>query len=226
MNSPSSGAFRRIDSVLILYAIPVSLYSAKLRLVLRAKGLDWEERLPDGGYGSAEWLARIPSGNLPVLVHDGLTIADSEAAAEYLNEVFPSPALLPADPAARAVMRMRGRFHDTRLEPELRRLFAHIRPARRDAGVVAAQAAALQQRLDQLGRMLAEGPVLDFGLGDCGLAITVQWLDLMNPALGLGLREPEAIGQWRQRVQAVPAVSQELATYLPALRGWLADALA
>ena len=116
--------------MLILHAVPVSLYSAKLRLVLRAKGLAWDERPPDGGYGSAEWLARIPSGNLPVPVHDRLTIADSEAAAEYLEEVFPDPPLLPADPALRAHMRMRGRFHDTRLEPELRRLFAHIRPAR------------------------------------------------------------------------------------------------
>lgn len=212
--------------MLILHAIPVSLYSAKLRLVLRAKGLDWDERLPDGGYGSAEWLARIPSGNLPVLVHDGLTIADSEAAAEYLNEVFPTPPLLPADPALRAQMRVRGRFHDTRLEPELRRLFPHIRPARRDPAVVAAQAAALHLRLDQLGRMLAEGPALDFGLGDCGLVITLEWLDALNPALGLGLRLPEPVLQWRAQAETQAAVRAELAQYRPVLHAWLADALA
>lgn len=212
--------------MLILHAIPVSLYSAKLRLVLRAKGLAWDECPPDGGYGSAEWLARIPSGNLPVLVHDGVTIADSEAAAEYLNEVFPDPALLPSDPVARARMRERGRFHDTRLEPELRRLFAHIRPGQRDAAVVAAQGAALQRRLDQLGRMLAEGPVLDFGLGDCGLIITVQWLDVLNPTLGLGLRQPEPLVQWRATMQTVPPVRKELGHYLPVLHAWLAETLA
>jgi glutathione S-transferase/maleylpyruvate isomerase len=212
--------------MLVLHAIPVSLYSAKLRLVLRAKGLNWEERPPDGGYGSAEWLARIPSGNLPVLVHGDLTIADSEAAAEYLNEVFPDPALLPADPAARAQMRMRGRFHDTRLEPELRRLFPHIRPARRDAAAVAAQAAALQLRLDQLGRLLDEAPALDFGLGDCGLVVTVHWLDVLNPALGLGLQQPESLVQWRARMLTLAPVRQELGAYLPVLHGWLAEALA
>lgn len=212
--------------MLILHAVPVSLYSAKLRLVLRAKGLAWDERPPDGGYGSAEWLARIPSGNLPVLVHDGLTIADSEAAAEYLEEVFPDPPLLPADPALRAHMRMRGRFHDTRLEPELRRLFAHIRPAQRDAQGVAVQAAALQRRLEQLGRMLAEGPALDFGLGDCGLVITAQWLDVLNPALGLGLVEPEPWRHWRARMLTVAPVRKELGHYLPVLHGWLAEALA
>lgn len=212
--------------MLVLHAIPVSLYSAKLRLVLRAKGLTWDEQPPDGGYGSAEWLARIPSGNLPVLVHDGVTIADSEAAAEYLEEVFPDPPLLPADPALRAHMRMRGRFHDTRLEPELRRLFAHIRPGQRDAAVVAAQGAALQRRLDQLGRMLAEAPVLDFGLGDCGLIITVQWLDVLNPALGLGLHQPEPLVRWRATMLTVPPVRKELGHYLPVLHAWLAETLA
>lgn len=211
--------------MLILHAIPVSLYSAKLRLVLRAKGLDWDERPPDGGYGSAEWLARIPSGNLPVLVHEGVTIADSEAAAEYVNEVFPDPPLLPADPALRAQMRMRGRFHDTRLEPELRRLFPHIRPPSRDPAVVAAQAAALQLRLDQLGRMLAEGPALDFGLGDCGLVITLQWLDALNPALGLGLSLPDPVLQWRAQADAQAAVRAEIAQYRPVLHAWLEGAL-
>jgi glutathione S-transferase/maleylpyruvate isomerase len=212
--------------MLILHAIPISLYSAKLRIVLRAKGLDWDEKPPDGGYGSAEWLARIPSGNLPVLVHDGVTIADSEAAAEYLNEMFPDPPLLPAEPAARAQMRMRGRFHDTRLEPELRRLFPHIRKAQRDPAVVVAQAAALQLRLGQLGRMLAEGPARDFGLGDCGLVITLQWLDALNPALGLGLTLPEPLLDWRKQTEAQAAVRAELAQYRPVLHGWLAEALA
>lgn len=212
--------------MLILHAIPVSLYSAKLRIVLRAKGLAWEERLPEGGYGSAAWLVRVPSGNLPVLEHDGLMIADSEAAAEYLDEVFPTPPLLPATPVDRAHMRMRGRFHDTRLEPELRRLFPHIRPAARDGAVVARQAAEVQRRLDQLARMLAEGPVLGFGLGDCGLAITLEWLDALDRPLGLGLALPGAVADWRAGVVAVPAVAAELASYRPVLHGWLRDALA
>lgn len=212
--------------MLILHAIPVSLYSAKLRIVLRAKGLVWEERLPEGGYGSAAWLARVPSGNLPVLDHDGLLIADSEAAAEYLEEVFPTPPLLPAAPADRAHMRLRGRFHDTRLEPELRRLFPHIRPAARDGAVVARQAVELQRRLDQLARILADAPALGFGLGDCGLSITLEWLDGLDAPLGLGLAVPPVVADWRARVGAVPAVAAELAAYRPVLHGWLKDALA
>lgn len=207
--------------MLVLHAIPVSLYCAKLRLVLRAKGLTWQERAPTGGYRSAQWFALVPSGNLPVLEHDGLFVADSEAAAEYLNEVFPEPALLPATPRARAVMRERGRFHDTRLEPELRRLFAHVAPTGRDLGLVAAQAVAIQARLDQLGRMIGAAPDLPFGLGDCGLVVTMEWLAQIDPVLSLGLRMPDPLLGWQERVSAVPAVAAELAAYRPVLSDWI-----
>lgn len=210
--------------MLTLYAVPVSLYCAKLRIVLRAKGLDWDERGPTGGYRSAEWFGQVPSGNLPTLVHDGVTISDSEAAAEYLEEVFPAPPLLPVIAAHRAAMRERGRFHDTRLEPELRKLFAQIAAATRDAAVVDAQARALQTRLDQLARMLVDGPALPFGLGDCGLVVTMAWLDALGPRLDLGLTVPVAVRDWHARTSAHPAAAAELAVYRPTLDAWLAQA--
>lgn len=212
--------------MLTLYAVPVSLYCAKLRIVLRAKGLEWDERTPTGGYRSAEWFGQVPSGNLPTLVHDGVTISDSEAAAEYLEEVFPDPPLLPATAAHRAAMRECGRFHDTRLEPELRTLFAQIAPASRDAAVVDAQARALQTRLDQMARMLADRPALPFGLGDCGLVVTMAWIKALGPRLGLGLTLAAPVRDWHARTAAHPAVSAELASYRPTLETWLAQATA
>ena len=209
--------------MLTLHAVPVSLYCAKLRIVLRAKGLTWDEVPPVGGYGSAAYRRLVPSGNLPALVHDGLMIADSEAAAEYLNEVFPDPPLLPDTPAHRAVQRERGRFHDTRLEPELRRLFPHI-DGDRAAAPVAAQRAALQARLDELARMLDAAPPLPFGLGDCGLPVTLAWIDALDPVFALGLTLPPALRDWRARTEAEPPVAAELASYRPRLTDWLAQA--
>ena len=43
---------------------------------MRNKGLEWEELLPPGGYGSAEYKAIVPSGNLPALIDNGFTLAD------------------------------------------------------------------------------------------------------------------------------------------------------
>ena len=70
--------------MLSVYAIPVSLYCAKLRILLRHKGLEWEEVPPPGGYGSDEYKRVAPSGNLPALRDGDLLLGDSEAIAEYL----------------------------------------------------------------------------------------------------------------------------------------------
>ncbi|MEO1115842.1 MAG: glutathione S-transferase N-terminal domain-containing protein, partial [Pseudomonadota bacterium] len=95
-----------------LYAIPVSLYCAKLRIVLRHKNLTWEEVTPPGGYGSETYKDLVPGGSLPALDHDGHLLSDSEAIAEYLNELQPEPDMLPGDILERARLRERSRFHD------------------------------------------------------------------------------------------------------------------
>jgi len=207
--------------MLTLYAIPVSLYCAKLRIVLRAKGLAWRELPPPGGYGSDDYRRLVPSGNLPALEHDGLLLADSEAIAEYLEETFPDPPLLPGSAADRARLRERGRFHDTRLEPDVRKLFAQIPASTRDRAVVSAQEHEIQARIDQLGRMLEDTPALPFGLGDCGFPVTFAWLDALSSPMGLAPALPAAVRDWRERIEAEPCVAAELAAYRPVLAEWL-----
>lgn len=207
--------------MLKLYALPVSLYSAKTRIALRHKGLDWREELPPGGYGSAEYKRIVASGNLPALDHDGFLIADSEAIAEYLEDLFPDPPLLPADPQGRARARERSRFHDTRLEPVLRALFGNLDPDRRDANLNARQSAAMTERLSQLTRLLDAAPDLAFGLGDCGFPVTFAWIDALTPRLGLDVVWPEAVRAYQAKLLEKPAVADEFATYLPTLIGWL-----
>ena len=48
----------------------------------------------------------MPSGTVPILLHDGITIMESLAILEYLAERFPERGLWPAEPAARARARM------------------------------------------------------------------------------------------------------------------------
>jgi glutathione S-transferase len=88
--------------MLTLYATPESLYSAKLRILLRHKQVRWQEIAPEGGCGSAEYRELIPAGTMPAIVDGDLVLADSEAIAEYLNETIAEPAMLPDDAVARA----------------------------------------------------------------------------------------------------------------------------
>jgi glutathione S-transferase len=81
----------------------VSSWSMRAWLALREKGLSFEERLIDLGNPrrGAELRRLSPAGRVPILVAGALTVFDSLAIMEYVNEAFPGPALLPADPAAR-----------------------------------------------------------------------------------------------------------------------------
>ena len=205
-----------------IYAIPVSLYCAKLRIVLRHKGLEWEELPPPGGYGSDEYKTHVPSGNLPALREGELLIADSEAIAEYLEERHPEPSLLPRNPVERARSRERSRFHDTRLEPAVRALFPYL-PGRAPApeSFLAIQGADISARLAQLGRMIGPEAGGALTLGDCGYPVTFAWLDALAPRMGIPLDWPEPIAAYRARLAALPAVSEELADYTPKLTAFL-----
>jgi glutathione S-transferase len=212
--------------MLTIYAIPVSLYCAKLRIVLRNKAAVWEERLPPGGYGSDIYKAVVPSGNLPALVDGDLLLADSEVIAEYLDERIPDPPMLPPKLAARAKARELSRFHDTRLEPELRKLFALFSPADRNPAISAAQSTALSARLVQLARMLpardestVDGPML----ADCGFPISFVWIDALTPILGLTVTWPKEVLSYRERIEQHPAIADEVADYRIKLIDYLAQ---
>ncbi|MGI9400639.1 MAG: glutathione S-transferase family protein [Rhizobiaceae bacterium] len=214
--------------MLTIYAIPISLYCAKLRILLRHKKVAWKEIPPPGGYGSAEYKSIIPSGNLPALDEDGLLIGDSEAIAEYLNEKYPDPAMLPGDIAERAAIRELSRFHDTRLEPEVRKLFPLIDPEKRDVEIVAAQSAAISERLVQFGQLIIQKHLDNnrgLMLGDCGYPPTFTWLDTLTRILEFKLEWPEPVRSYRDRISKIEAVRDELASYQPFLHNWLKQRL-
>lgn len=82
--------------------------SYRIRIVLNLKGLPWEYRsvlLNRGEQKQAEFLARNPSGLVPVLDTGSVSLSQSVAIAEYLEEVHPDPALLPKNPLERARVR-------------------------------------------------------------------------------------------------------------------------
>ncbi|MEP1206239.1 MAG: glutathione S-transferase family protein [Rhizobiaceae bacterium] len=205
--------------MLTLYAVPVSLYCAKLRIVLRHKQLAFEELLPPGGYGSPEYKALVPAGSLPALIHDGLLISDSEAIAEYLNEAFPEPDMLPGSPAERAKLRELSRFHDTRLEPAVRALFPHLSKAKRDDGFVESQWQILLQRLEQIEPLLptAQGPLT---LADCGLPITGVWINLLAEQFARDKPIGKPMALYLSGLNDHAAVATELASYGKSLNTW------
>lgn len=207
---------------LTLYSVPESLYSAKLRIVLRHKAVDFKQEMPPGGYGSDAYKTIVPAGTIPAIVHEGFVLADSEAIAGYLEEVWPDPPLLPVDAKDRARARELSRFHDTRLEPEIRTLFGQVAPNGRAAHLVISKAEQISIRLAQLSGLISEYPLHARGicLGDCGFPISFEWLDAFFPAIGPELHWPEQLIAYRDDLHKSPAIARELADYRPAVLDW------
>ena len=206
--------------MLTIYSVPISLYCAKLRIILRHKKLEWNEQPPPGGYGSDEYKTIVASGNLPALVDGSLLIADSEAIAEYLEEKYPVPAMLPVESGDRAKVRELSRFHDTRLEPEIRKLFGNLSSEKRDPQLNLDQAIEINTRLLQLSEISKSSPS-GLSLAHCGYPITFAWLDVLIPLLPLKIKWPQNILNWRKELEAFPAVAAELSNYCPKIEDWL-----
>jgi glutathione S-transferase len=73
-------------------------------LLCKMAGLEFDEDVVgnDDPSSRAELLLLSSSFLVPRLTHDGVTVWDTMAIAEYLNEWNPDAGLLPADPVARA----------------------------------------------------------------------------------------------------------------------------
>jgi glutathione S-transferase len=86
-----------------------SPFSWRVQLVLEEKGLPYEPVLlsfAKGEVKSPEHLARSPHGKVPALEDDGLVLYESSAIVEYLEERYPAPPVMPAEPGARALVRI------------------------------------------------------------------------------------------------------------------------
>ncbi len=90
-----------------LYQFPLCPFSRKLRLLMSEKGIPFELRREDPWAGSDEFFALNPALRTPVL-HDpdkGLTLCDSRAIGEYLEETVDKAAMIAGTSANRAEVR-------------------------------------------------------------------------------------------------------------------------
>ncbi len=91
-----------------LYSYYRSSASYRIRIILNFKGLPWEYlsvMLNRGEQHAAGYKALNPMGFVPLLAADDGLLTQSPAIAEYLEERFPAPALLPDDALVRAQVR-------------------------------------------------------------------------------------------------------------------------
>jgi glutathione S-transferase len=117
---------------LLIIGSYLSPYVRKVLVCLEFKGIPYEVDPIVPFYGNDRFSALSPLRRVPVLVDGDLVITDSSVICQYLEELQPSPALLPEGIRDRAQARWLEEFADTRMgDVFIWRLFNQlaIRPA-------------------------------------------------------------------------------------------------
>jgi len=105
--------------MMTLYSGTTCPFSQRCRVVLFEKGMDFQIIDVDLFNKPEDLAVMNPYNRVPVLVERDLILYESNIINEYIDERFPHPQLMPADP----VMRARARLFLFRFEQEL---FTHV----------------------------------------------------------------------------------------------------
>jgi glutathione S-transferase len=184
--------------MITLYSAERCPYAARARIVLAEKGLELEVVEIDLSDRPAWLYEKNPTGRVPVIEEDGWVLPESAVIMEYLEERYPEPALLPADPADRAAVRLLiFRDHD------LTSPYYALRRGEEGAGEQ------FDEALSRFDSMLSERPYLggaEYGLADIAY---VPWLMRARDMLDVDLGRFPALADWLARLEERPAVAAE-----------------
>ena len=185
--------------MITLYNAARCPYAARARIVLAEKGLEVETVEIDLSDRPAWLYEKNPAGRVPVIEEDGGdALPESAVIMEFLEERYPEPALLPADPADRAAVRLIV-FRDKDLTDPYYALRRGEEGAREGLAAVLA-------RFDS---MLAERPYLggmEYSLADIAL---VPWFLRAREMLGVELDAWPSLVDWLGRLEQRPAIAAE-----------------
>lgn len=93
---------------MILHGYWRSSAAYRVRIALALKGVAYEQATHDlrtGAQGAADYRSLNPQALVPAIEADGDVLTQSPAILEWLEERYPSPALMPAGAGDRAIVR-------------------------------------------------------------------------------------------------------------------------
>lgn len=168
--------------MMTLYSGITCPFSQRCRIVLFEKGMDFEIIDVDIHNKPEDLAVMNPYNEVPVLVERDLILHESNIINEYIDERFPHPQLMPADP----VMRARVRLFLYRFENEL---FIHVKTL--EAGATGKEATkareAIRDGLTTIAPIFSKQKFMlgdDFSMIDVAIAPLMWRLEHYNIDLG------------------------------------------
>ena len=109
-----------------LHGFAVSNYYNKVKLALLEKNVAFTEVHQGTRSTDEAVLAASPLGKIPYITSEQGSLCESQAILEWLEDAFPQPPLMPADPFAAAKVRELTTFIDWHLEMTARQLYGSV----------------------------------------------------------------------------------------------------
>jgi glutathione S-transferase len=190
-----------------------SPYAWKVWLVLEHKAIPYELKLLSFDRGDTKapaFRALNPRGTVPTITDGAMTLWESNAIVEYLEERYREKPLLPADLAARAKVRRIMAEADNYLAPAVGKLFDATLYAKEpvSAAALAEVHSQLIQELERYDALLTgdylAGPLSLADFAVFSHARLVRRIDDRQPKNGLGDRMPKKLAAWMKRIEALP----------------------
>jgi len=164
-----------------LYSNSIDPFSHRCRIVLFEKGMDFEVIDVDLTNKPEDLSILSPYSDSPVLVERDLILTDPNIINEYIDERFPHPQLMPADP----VMRARARLFLKDMESDL---FIYMKDLEsKESKVREAAKKIVINHLLQLTPILDKQPFLlhdEYSMLDVAMAPLLWRLDYYDIKLG------------------------------------------
>ncbi len=194
--------------MMVLYSGTTCPFSQRCRFVLFEKGMDFEIRDVDLFNKPDDISIMNPYGQVPILVERDLTLYESNIINEYIDERFPHPQLMPADP----LMRARARLMLFNFEREL---FVHVHTIENMKGRASEKAQEharneIRDRITTLAPLFIKNKYMlgdDFSMLDVAIAPLLWRLDYY----GIELSKTAApLMKYAERVFSRPAYIEAL----------------
>lgn len=205
-----------------LFHAPLSPFCRKVRLSLAEKKIECdlvEERYWEQ---DPDFMRRNPAGKVPILKIDGKFLTESAAICEYLEELYPEPALMPKSPEARHEVRRLVGWFDDKFHSEVTSKLLYERVYRKvhgtgypDSASVKAGAKAIKYHLDYLAWLLDHRRWLagdSMTLADFAAAAHLSSLDYISD---VDWNRSEAVKDWYAKIKSRPAFRSLLADQIP-----------
>ncbi len=198
--------------MMTLYSGTTDPYSHRCRFVLFEKGMDFQVIDVDVFNKPEDLAVMNPYNRVPVLVERDLILYEANIINEYIDERFPHPQLMPADP----VMRARARLFLHRFEQEL---FCHLEGL--ESGVpklVEKARIAVRENLTQIAPVFTKQKYMlgdEFSMLDVAIAPLLWRLDHYGIQLD---KEATPLMKYSERLFSRPAYSEAMTPSEKAMR--------